>query len=220
MINMKILELHMLSPSLSDTVAFYNNVLDLDILHNDDQLLMIPAGSTLLHFRPSKGEPALYHIAFEIPNNKFEEAFEWFKERVEFLPVKNDSFIADFVNWKAKSFYFYDLHGNILECIARFEADTESIEKFSSQSINYVSEIGIVTDDVAATIHRVHLDFNVPVFARQPAQADFAALGDDEGLFIVASDNRPWYPTETRSRRCLTRIVFEQKGNGFDWMTK
>ena len=216
---MKILELHLLSPSLSESVAFYSDVLDLDILHNDEQLLMIEAGETLLHFRPSKGAAALYHIAFEIPNNKFDEAFEWFKERVEFLPVKNDSFIADFVNWKAKSFYFYDLHGNILECIARFEANTESIEKFSGQSINYISEIGIVTDHVDAMIHQVHVDFNVPVFSRQPAQADFAALGDDEGLFIVAADNRPWYPTETSSRHCLTRIVFEQKGNRFDWTT-
>ena len=215
--NMRILELHLLSPSLAGSLEFYSNVLDIQILQSSDHLLMLQCGDTIIEFRPSHGADALYHFAFEIPNNKFDEAYNWFNERVQILMINNESFIADFVNWKAKSFYFYDSHGNILECIARFEADTHSTEKFSSRSINYVSEIGIVSNDVTETIREVQLDFNIPVFSRQPAQPDFAALGDDQGLFIVASDNRPWYPTQTRSRHSFTRVIFEHRGNRYDW---
>jgi catechol 2,3-dioxygenase-like lactoylglutathione lyase family enzyme len=214
---MRILEIQLLTPSLEESVEFYCGLLEFEMLQNSDQLLSIQCGDTVITFRPSNGAAALYHFAFEIPHNKFDEAYDWFNERVDLLPITSDSFIADFVNWKAKSFYFYDSHGNILECIARFEADTHSKEKFNSRSINYISEIGIVSDKVAETIHQVQLDFNIPVFSRQPAYADFAALGDDQGLFIVASNNRSWYPTETRSRHSLIRIAFEQHGNRYEW---
>ena len=214
---MRILEVHLLSPSLEDSVEFYCDLLELEMLQRTAQLLTIQCGDTVIYFRESNGTNALYHLAFEIPHNKFDESYDWFNERVQLIQITNTSYIADFINWKAKSFYFYDTHGNILEGIARFEADTHSPEKFSSRSINYISEIGIVSDHVAETIHQVHLDFNIPVFSRQPAQADFAALGDDQGLFIVAADDRPWYPTKTRSRHSHTRIVFEQKGNRYNW---
>jgi hypothetical protein len=214
---MRILELHLLSPSLPESLEFYGNLLGIEILQSNDHLLVMQCGDTIVNFRASEGAACLYHLAFEIPHNKFDEAYDWFNERVQLIPITNDSYIADFFNWKAKSFYFYDTHGNILEGIARFEADTHSPEKFSSRSINYISEIGIVSDNVAETIRQVKLDFNIPVFSRQPSQADFAALGDDQGLFIVASTDRPWYPTKTRSRHSHTRIVFEQKGNRYDW---
>ena len=74
-----------------------------------------------------------YHFAFNIPSNKFEEAFEWMKQKVELLWLEDyKSYIADFVNWHAKSFYFLDPAGNILELIARFDLNDTVEEKFSS----------------------------------------------------------------------------------------
>ena len=149
--------MHLLSPSLEDSVEFYCDLLELEMLQRTAQLLTIQCGDTVIYFRESNGTNALYHLAFEIPHNKFDESYDWFNERVQLIQITNTSYIADFINWKAKSFYFYDTHGNILEGIARFEADTHSPEKFSSRSINYISEIGIVSDHVAETIHQVHL---------------------------------------------------------------
>lgn len=214
---MRILELHLLAENLEEAAAFYQGLIEFEILHQDKQLLTLATGDTQLHFRPANGAPALYHFAFEVPNNKFEDAYQWFSERVELMPITPDSFIADFVNWKAKSFYFRDNQGNILECIARFHSNTHSTQKFNSRSINYISEIGIVTDDITHTIHQVKQDFDVPVFSRQSVLPEFAALGNDEGLFIVSAPRRPWYPTKTEAQKCLTRIKFAQQNNEYEW---
>src|SRR5215203_6968588 len=100
---MRILELHLLSPSLSDTTEFYCNGLGFEMLQSNDHLLMMQCGETIINFRSSDGANSLYHFAFEIPNNKFDEAYDWFNERVQFLPITDDTYIADFINWKAKS---------------------------------------------------------------------------------------------------------------------
>src|SRR6476469_5199612 len=215
---MRILELHLLTENLAKTADFYHGMLGFELSHYDEHLLTIAAGETLLNFRPAHGAPCLYHFAFEVPNNKFDDAYEWFSELVEFIPITPDTFIADFVNWKAKSFYFFDNQGNILECIARFDADTHSSVKFTSSSINYISEIGIVADDVPQMIHQLQLDFNIPPFPKHLPQPEFGAVGDDQGLFILAAKNRLWYPTDRPASKCLTRIIFEQHSREFDWI--
>jgi len=214
---MRILELHLLANDLSRTAEFYVDRMGFALLHQDQHLLTIASGESLLHFRPANRRPAQYHFAFEVPNNKFNDAFDWFSERTKLVPVSPGILVADFVNWKAKSFYFFDTQGNILECIARFEANTHSKEKFSSRSINYISEIGIVTNDLPHTIHQLKVDFNITSYSRQAPQQDFAAIGDDEGLFILAANQRPWYPTDILASKCLTRIIFEQNGHAFEW---
>jgi hypothetical protein len=55
--------------------------------------------------------------------------------------------IADFVNWRAKSVYFFDPAGNIIELIARFDLNNASSEKFSSEQFLSLSEIGLVFPD-------------------------------------------------------------------------
>lgn len=215
---MRILELHLLTENLAEAADFYDGLLGFELSHYDEQLLIVTIGDTLLNFRPAGGAPCLYHFAFEVPNNKFDDAYEWFSQLVNFLPITADKFIADFVNWTARSFYFYDNQGNILECIARFESNTHSKEKFTSRAINYISEIGIVIDDVPHTIHQLQVDFNLTPFPRQPPQQEFAAVGDDEGLFMLAANQRPWYPTNIPASKCLTRIIFEQHRHEFDWI--
>ena len=42
--------------------------------------------------------------------------------------------IANFVNWHAKSVYFFDPAGNIVELIARFDLDNKTSETFSSRN--------------------------------------------------------------------------------------
>ena len=85
--------------------------------------ITITAGETKLIFEEAQADQnPFYHFAFNIPSNKFEEAYEWAKDKVKLLWLKDyDSFIADFKNWHAKSFYFKDPAGNILEMISRFD---------------------------------------------------------------------------------------------------
>jgi len=102
--------------------------------------------------------------------------------------------IIDFSNWNAKAIYFYDLDKNIVEFIARKSLRLNSSSKFSSNSILNISEIGLVTNEIQNTFHRLNKIQNIEVFSGDFER--FCALGDDNGLFIMVNDNlKKWFPT-------------------------
>ena len=107
-------------------------------------------GTTQLTFQKSDIQHPNYHLAFDIPNNELEEAYNWLDQRTTALPVTDDSSFSSFEAWNAKSFYFYDNNENLLELICRFDADNQSSASFDSDALLFVSEIGIVTADVSA----------------------------------------------------------------------
>ena len=55
-------------------------------------------------------------------------------------------------------------------------------------------------------------EYGINFFSKQPPQDDFAAIGDDHGLFIMVNDKRNWYPTDKPSGKFWTAIKFEQQG--------
>ena len=127
------------------------------------------------------------------------------------MPISDDTYIADFTNWKAEAFYFYDNNGNIVEYITRHANNKIAQNKFSAESLIAVSEIGLVTNNVAALSEELALKFGVPNFHRQPQKETFAASGDDDGLFILTHNGRKWYPTNNEACNFPTRIVFLSK---------
>src|SRR5258708_11611611 len=139
-------EVQLQTNHLSALNNFYKEVLELTTGHSDKKSIVVTAGKSKLIFEETDADVnPFYHFAFNIPSNKFEEAFEWMKQKVELLWLEDyKSYIADFVNWHAKSFYFTDPAGNILELIARFDLNDIADEKFSSTHIRNISEIGLV----------------------------------------------------------------------------
>ena len=145
---------------------------------------------------------SFYHFAINIPANKIEEAKAWLASRVELIwiePYKSD--IADFVNWHAKSVYFYDPAGNIVELIARFDLDNKTGEPFSSSQFLSISEVGLVVkeDELDKTAENLIQQYGLSYFDKQPPLPQFKAIGDDEGLFIIVPDKRNWFPTSKSS---------------------
>ena len=66
--------------NIDELHAFYKNVLQFKVVRSDPESIIINAGITTLVFEKTKGlEKPFYHFAFNIPSNKFEEAFEWLK---------------------------------------------------------------------------------------------------------------------------------------------
>jgi catechol-2,3-dioxygenase len=111
------------------------------------------------------------------------------------------SYVADFVNWHARSVYFSDPAGNILELIARFDLRDEADEIFSSMQFRNISEIGLVFSDEVfdKNVHELLKNYKLQYFSKQPPLAHFRAIGDDEGLFIVVPENRNWFSTRMAS---------------------
>ena len=116
-------EIRLQTKQLSALFNFYKDVLELPAIQPGNNSISVTAGKSQIIFDKTNAiENPFYHFAFNIPSNKFEEAFQWIQSKVELLWLNDyKSYIADFTNWHAKSFYFIDPAGNILEFIARFD---------------------------------------------------------------------------------------------------
>lgn len=199
----------MYADNLSAIRNFYGEVISLKIISEKPEEITFQAGETELVFKiSSNSKTPFYHFAFNIPSNKIEEAKLWMKGKADLLPISEDNYIADFENWKAKAVYFYDTLGNIVEFIARFDLKNDKDEKFNAAQILSVSEIGIVTKDVKALTQKLINEYKVSDFKKSTNSDTFAAMGDDNGLFIVAIENRNWYPTKLQSQIAPFEIEF------------
>jgi len=189
---MKINELIIFTNNLDQQIDFYSTILELPIVNSTPESTSIKIGDSILTLQ-YKRNAVPYHFAFNIPSNKEKEALYWLKERVDILSF-DEKEIIDFSNWNAKAIYFYDLDKNIVEFIARKSLRLNSSSKFSSNSILNISEIGLVTNEIQNTFHRLNKIQNIEVFSGDFER--FCALGDDNGLFIMVNDNlKKWFPT-------------------------
>jgi hypothetical protein len=200
-------EIRLQAVDLHTLYNFYKDVLELPAAYFKEKSISVTAGKSQLIFEETNDiKNPFYHFAFNIPSNKFEEAFEWMKKKVALLWLDDyKSFIADFTNWNAKSFYFLDPAGNILEMIARFDLKDNAVETFSSAQIRNVSEIGLVLPEKSfdEEVNEFMRQFSLSYFSKQPPKAGFRAIGNDKGLFITVPENRTWYPLKDKPSRIL-----------------
>ena len=189
---MKINELIIFTNKLDQQIDFYSTILEFPIVNSTPESTSIKIGDSILTFKYKK-DVVPYHFAFNIPSNKEKEALYWLKERVDILSF-DEKEIIDFSNWNAKAIYFYDLDKNIVEFIARKNLQLNSSSKFSSKSIINISEMGLVTNEIQNTFHKLKKLKNIDVFSGDLER--FCALGDDNGLFILVNNNlKKWFPT-------------------------
>ena len=209
---MKITGLHLQTNNLEETEAFYNEVLEIptQIISVNEVSFLI--GETELHFVKSETN-SQYHIAFDVPKNLIEQSYNWIKSRIKVLPVTENSEFSNFDLWNAKSFYFNDNNGNLLEFIARFDLENTSEKTFDSKSILYASEIGIVTNDVPKLVERLQNEYSLSIYPKQPAQENFTVIGDETGLLVIVNENRNWFPTDEKAKSFPMKIAFEASDN-------
>ena len=195
---------------------FYQSLLELKFEEESETRVSIRIGSSLFVIEETKSANPFYHFAINIPANKIEEARVWLLNRkIELIWMEDyKSDIADFKNWHAKSVYFFDPAGNIVELIARFDLKNETGESFSSHHFLSISEIGLVfpQGEIDEQVGRIIKETGLSYFLKQPPMQQFKVLGDDEGLFIIVTENRNWYPTEKPSGIFPLEIVFENNG--------
>jgi len=194
---------------------FYSSFLDLPIEEISEKEIIVKMGSSDLIFVETREANPVYHFAINIPANKIEEARNWLKGRINLLWMNDyNSDVADFVDWHAKSVYFHDPAGNILELIARFDLANESDEPFSSRGFLCISEVGLVFKKEIFELKTSQLlhDYSLAYFSKQPPQPQFRAIGDDDGLFILVPEDRHWYPTKKPAGIFPMSLQFENEG--------
>ena len=189
---MKIEELIIDTENLKEQISFYHEVLNFKRIKRSEPGVSFQIGKSILTF-VEKDKALPYHMAFNIPFKSEKEALYWLKNRVEIISYENDE-IIDFVNWKAKSIYFYDRDHNIIEFIARRAINCERKVEFNSKSVINISEIGIGTDNIQQFYQQLNSLKPIRIF--DGSFEKFCALGNNEGLFIVADMlKKQWFPT-------------------------
>jgi catechol-2,3-dioxygenase len=176
---------------LPELKRFYREQMEFPIVEESAEAFVARAGTTLLAFRAVEGSRAFHHFAFNIPENMLPQGKEWARKRSPLIRRPNGDEEYFFPSWNAHSVYFLDPAGNILEFIARHNLKNAKVGEFTSADILGASEIAIVVDDVAATAERAREEIGLQPFGGPPS-SEFAALGDDHRLLIVARRNRPW----------------------------
>jgi hypothetical protein len=158
-------------------------------------------GSSRLRFEP--GPAVCSHFAVNVPPQRFEEAVDWARERVQL--VDDD---VPFPAWRARSAYFFDPGGNIVELIARERAPGDEL-------FLEISEVGLPVADVGVAVRWLESELALPHFSGN--RTDFSAVGDDRGLFIVVPVGRPWLFTEEPAPDAPLRVTIEARVHG-EWV--
>jgi hypothetical protein len=216
---MQIKKLVLQTAYLATLKEFYSSILQLPLQMKEKEMVA-RIGNTVLYFEETKSSEPFYHFAINIPSNKIDEAKTWLSSRAKLLwmeDYKND--VADFVNWRAKSVYFFDPAGNILELIARFDLDNATDEPFSSKQFLSISEAGLVfnTTDFEQKTEELKNKFSLSYFSKQPPLPQFRVIGDDEGLFVIVPQHRNWFPTDKPAEIFPMTVEFTEKDKNFSF---
>lgn len=188
---------------------FYACTLGLPLIADEGRSFSVLVGQSELEFVATDCvvQP-IYHIAFNIPENQIEEALDWTRTRAN-IPVKSDgSPIYDFATWDAHAFYFCDPAGNLLEMIARHTLSNASDEHFGAASITCVSEVGVATPDVPETVQNLIDQLGIHCYPDRaaPVSEEFQAVGDENGLFVVAKVGRSWLGSDKSAQPVPTKV--------------
>lgn len=203
---MEIKEIEIQSDDLKGTENFYSKVLGFKLFKNKRNLISFLCGDSLLTFVNSYQNKPKYHFAFNIPNNKIEEAKLWLASKVELILNEKDELISNFESWNAKSVYFYDNNDNIVEFIVRYDLINETEKKFDASSILSISEIGIVSEEPKKLVRQFKKKYNLNFFDKGIQTQEFMSFGNDNGLIIIVKKDRVWYPTQNKAEYHYARI--------------
>lgn len=196
---MRIDELSIFTPNLEAQYQFYVSKLNINCLSKSNTSFKLQIGSSVLNFICEPNAKP-YHFAFNIPSNKETEALQWLKSRVE-IQKFHDAEIVDFINWNAKSIYFYDADKNVVEFIARKNLKIISDKFFDSNQLLYISEIGMSVSDVQTVFSKINAIKKTPLYF---GNLDwFCAAGDEQGLFIIIDQSKKgWMPNNDFAYTC------------------
>jgi catechol-2,3-dioxygenase len=155
-------------------------------------------GSSRIRFE--RGPGVCSHFAVNVPPQRFEEAVARVREQVELEEAD-----VPFPAWRARSAYFFDPGGNIVELIARERAPGEDL-------FLEISEVGLPVADVGAAVEWLESELGLPHFSGD--RRNFSAVGDDRGLFIVVPVGRPWLFTEEPAPDVPVEVAIEGERGG------
>jgi len=177
---------------LAAAARFYQDVLELPVAEQPGQVT-VTIGSSRLVLREGDHFAGVHHLAIGIAPADFEVARSWLSQRVEPIAVDGSEVIEGPEGWNSRSLYFLGPEDIVLELIAR-DADLSAPAGDGQVPRPLsLSEVGIGVPSVTEAVRALTCELGLPTFPPQGAQ--FAPVGDHDGLIILVEQNRSWFPT-------------------------
>lgn len=207
---MKISEVSITARHPDAAAAFYRDVLRMPVDEQSDRVT-VTIGSSQLIITPGDQFEGIHHLAFGISPHDFDLARRWLNEQIEPIVAQGSDVIDGPAGWNSQSVYFHGPEEILLEFIAR-QADAEipggtgPVPRPLS-----ISEVGIGVPDVGAAVRELTDTLGLPTFP--PQEAQFAPVGNHDGLLILVDHERVWFPTRTHqaARAPLTARIHAPK---------
>lgn len=202
---MRIRKVTIPTSDIAASASFFQDVLDLEV----DRSTVSLGWSQIEFISGNDLENGGLHLAFNVAYRQFDQATDWLRQRTALQQDSygNDSFALGGY-WQSKSIYFEGPDGSILELIGRRRlGGSSSTAPFNGSDLICVSEIGLPTDNLDSLVAESARVLGIAALA--PPSNEFAAIGDDNGLFIGVVGNRPWFPENRQNPKAqgVTVIV-------------
>lgn len=224
---MEIISVDTVTRSTAETGAYYETVLGLPV-RKEIGAVEVTVGRTVIRFREDPDAEGDQHYAFLVDDACFDVARAFLEAGPGLLGDGDRTEFEARTAWNARSLYFPGPDRSVLEVIARRDlpsnlgAGHASGAKASSPHVPgtrsapfgpgdllSVSEVGIAVPDVVATADRL-TDAGI---GRCPdGSATFSPAGHIDGMLILVSPGRAWFPTSDRVVGELPVTVIAQAG--------
>ena len=191
---MDIRQVQLATRSLDDTARFYERLgCPVEIV---DAAVRVVVGSSLLVFRELPEMTGALHLAITIPTGTFDAAKAWIAGLTTVLGADDQDEFEGPPNWNSRSVYFEGPDEQLLELIERRDLPADAGENTVVPLVS-ISEVGVPVPDVLGAVEALRRAGLEP-YANPPGES-FAAVGDVDGLVILVSPDRRWFPTGDRS---------------------
>ncbi|WP_412873379.1 hypothetical protein ACL00U_10540 [Curtobacterium poinsettiae] len=199
---MDIRQVQLATRSLDDTARFYERLgCPVEIV---DAAVRVVVGSSLLVFRELPEMTGALHLAITIPTGTFDAAKAWIAGLTTVLGADDQDEFEGPPNWNSRSVYFEGPDEQLLELIERRDLPADAGENTVVPLVS-ISEVGVPVPDVLGAVDALRRAGLEP-YANPPGES-FAAVGDVDGLVILVSPDRRWFPTGDRSPSSAPVVV-------------
>ncbi|MEC5181583.1 VOC family protein [Arthrobacter sp. CG_A4] len=176
---------------------FYASVLGVGV-DRAPNAVSVTIGATRLVLVEDPAAEGDHHFAITVPSNKFDRAKTWIQQRAVLLGTSDADEFECSPAWNARSLYFTGHDRSVLELIIRRDLDNATAGPFTSTDLLCVSEVGVAAADVPPVAATLIDDADVAPYG-DAAGSTFRPIGDADGLLIVVTPGRPWFPTTDRT---------------------
>lgn len=201
---MKIRQIDLWVSDLEELVDFYHQTLEFPLKSlSETEATFLIGNSMLKLIKDRKARNNYYHFAFNIHSNMFSKAKSWLQERVTLSTEDGEDEVEYIGSFKAKSCYFQDPAGNIVEYIAR-EAitPTSNAIHFSSNDVVEISEIGLTTSTIIEFADKI-IELGIPSqngkIVDEPEHLNFMGHQKDGVYILLGPVGRRWLFSDKRA---------------------